>query len=124
MNEDQGVDFAVKIIRKSENKFEDFTSNLCNAAFRPVFERTSIGNVKHFGMSGKPITIMEHLYHEAKQFGQVTISENKWKMSTLSSKDSEKGIEAFKMQIELHEVEVNEKYVVSVSRKGGSEQAY
>ena len=67
---------------------------------------------------------MEHLYHEAKQFGQVTISENKWKMSTFSSKDSEKGIEAFKMQIELHEVEVNEKYVVSVSRKGGSEQAY
>jgi hypothetical protein len=125
-NETNGVDYAVHmhVIKKSDEKFDRFVSNFCNANFRPVLERTSTGSVKRFNLDGKPLAIMGYLYVVAKEIGQVDVSDTKWKMSIPCSKDQDKEADTFKMQIELHEVELNKKYTVSVSRKGGSERTF
>jgi len=87
-------------------------------------QRTSFGNVKLFNLSGQPLTVMGQLYDTAKGIGEVEMSDTKWKMSIPCSEGENKEAEQFKMQIELHEVEENKKYTVSVSRKGGSEMTY
>lgn len=75
-------------------------------------------------MAGKPLVIMEYLYVVAKEIGQVVVSDTKWKMSIPCSEDQDKEADTFKMQIELHEIELNKWYIVSVSRKGGSERTF
>lgn len=91
--------------------------NLSNASFRPVLERTSASNVKQFGITGKSLVIMKHLYDAAKSVGQVTVSETKWKMTITIPDEQNPELDAFKFQIELHEVKANEFYAVTCVRK-------
>jgi len=67
---------------------------------------------------------MGHLYDTAKGIGEVELSDTKWKIVIPCSEGENHEAEQFKMQIELHEVEENKKYTVSVSRKGGSGMTY
>ena len=64
---------------------------------------------------------MKHLHDAAKSIGQVTVSETKWKMTVTDNNEQNADSDDFKFQIELHEVEPNESYTVSVYRKQTSE---
>jgi len=110
-----GVDYAVRSIRKSGEKFD--ASALCNASFRPILERSSACNTKHFGIVGKPLVIMEYLHETVKTLGQVTVSDQKYKMIVSAPAEEVDEEATSQFQVELHEVEANEKYVVSVCQK-------
>jgi len=69
---------------------------------------------------------MKLLYEACKALpgGGTEASETKWKLTIPCKEGEGDEAETFKMQIELHELENNKQYAVSVSRKGGTEMAH
>lgn len=61
-NEQLGIDHAVERVRRSDKKWEQISKNLVNIPFRPDFEQTTTGRVKHFTVQGSPLDVMKLLY--------------------------------------------------------------
>ena len=123
-NEGFGIDHAVDRVRRSDKQWEQIAKNLVDVPFRPDFARTTTGRVKRFIVQGIPLEVMKLLYEACKKHGGAEASETKWKLTIPCSEGQADEAETFKMQIELHELDQNKQYVVSVSRKGGSEMAH
>lgn len=60
---------------------------------------------------------MEYIHEAAKTLGQVTFSNQKYKMKVAAPAEEVDEEAKSVFQVELHEVEANEKYVVSIYQK-------
>ena len=141
-----GIDFQVgkgKQIRRGNAVKErlDEIDQLTAVNFRPQepqYEHYGRCQNKNFTLSGGPIIILSVLFCTLSQEKQTKtiISKENWKFTypVDEPKKNEDGQSEetkddanpndFTVEVELHEVDENEKYVVSVTRKGGSLKSF
>jgi len=127
-NDAIGIDHIVYRTRKSdrdenqEAEFNEKLSKISDVPFRPVLERTAYTKVNNFTMQMKPQDIMTLLHEVVTQEKdwKVQLSQTKWKMSVLCPESNDKKAKLLKLNLELHELEQNKKYVISASCKTGS----